>query len=408
MSARPAAAGPWLALRWQVAILLCLITTINYVDRQAFAVAGPVLLEEFQLSNAQFGLIISAFLFTYAIGHLLLGPTIDRLGTKRAFSLAVAAWSIAGMLCAAGRGFWSFLGLRSLLGFAEAANFPAALKAVAEWFPERERTMAVGIVTVGPGLGAVLSPPLLGFLILNFGWHWAFLVPGAAGFLWLWVWQTWYRPPVAAPAAARTATGPAVLAALRERDMWGLMLSRFMNDGAFYFYVSWLPLYLAQARGFDLRQIALFAWLPFLAADLGSLAGGWLGGRLIQAGLGLDRSRKLMIWGGALLVLGTLPAVSVDSPFTALALIGVAMFAIQAKAANLFALPADLYPPERVATTWGLFGAVGAFGGMAFNAAVGGIIDQWGYLPVFAAVGVTQLLSAAFISWLVPRIEKKP
>jgi ACS family hexuronate transporter-like MFS transporter len=409
-------------VRWQIAILLCLITTVNYVDRQAFAVAAPVITAEFAIGNTQFGFIVSGFLFAYALGHLFAGPVIDRLGTKRAFSIAVVAWSLAGMLCAAGRGFWSFLGLRALLGVAEAANFPAAVKSVAEWFPARERSFATGIVALGPGLGALISPPLLGFLILQFGWQWAFIVPGVAGFVWLWIWQRYYHQPADHPRLSATekdlivsgqdgapndAEGPrrSIAQLLRQREMWGLMLSRFVNDGAFYFYVSWLPLYLAQARGFDLKQIALFAWIPFLAADLGSLAGGWLGTRLINGGLSLDRSRKLLIWGGALLVLLTLPAVGVDSPYTALALIALAMFAIQGKAANLFALPADLFPPREVGTTWGLFGAVGAFGGMAFNAAAGWVTDNGGFGPVFIAVGVTQLLSAVFVSALIPKIQ---
>ncbi len=410
----------FLAVRWQMAILLCLITTVNYIDRQAFSVAGPVIIEEFGLSNAQFGFIGSAFLFAYAVGHIVVGPIIDRIGVKRAFSIAVVAWSLAGMLCAAGRGFWSFLSLRSLLGMAEAANFPAALKSVSQWFPASERSLAVGIVFVGPGLGAVLAPPLLGWLILSFGWQWAFLIPGAAGFIWLWVWQRFYHPPETHPrvsAAERQlilAGQPMAAAAelptlsigqvLRQPTMWTLMLSRFLNDGAFYFFIFWLPLYLSQERGFDIFQIAVFAWIPFLAADLGSLGGGWLGRRLIDAGMSLDRSRKLLIWAGALLVLATLPAVWVDSPYLAIGLIGVAMFAIQGKAANLFALPADIYPSAQVATTWGLFGAVGAMGGVVFNSAVGLTVDAFGYLPVFAAVGVTQFLSAAVISWFIPKI----
>jgi ACS family hexuronate transporter-like MFS transporter len=411
-------------VRWQIAILLCLITTVNYVDRQAFAVVAPVITAEFSIDNTQFGFIVSAFLFAYAIGHLVAGPVIDRLGTKRAFSIAVVAWSVAGMLCAAGRGFWSFLSLRALLGAAEAANFPAALKSVSDWFPARERSLATGIVAMGPGLGALISPPLLGFLIIQFGWQWAFLVPGVAGFVWLWIWQRFYHRPRDHPrlgsderalinADQRDAQGSddrprrSIGALLKRREMWGLMSSRFVNDGAFYFYVSWLPLYLSQARGFDLKQIAIFAIVPYAALDLGSLAGGWLGTRLIQGGLSLDRSRKRMIWAGALLVpLVALPAAFVESPLVALALIAVAMFAIQGKAANLFALPADLFPPREVGTTWGLFGALGAFGGMAFNAAAGWVTDLAGFTPVFVAVAVTQLLSAVLISWLIPEVRQ--
>ncbi|MFQ5635088.1 MAG: MFS transporter, partial [Gammaproteobacteria bacterium] len=191
--------GIGLAVRWRIAVLLCLITTINYIDRQAIAVAAPVIVEQFRLSNTEFGLITSGFLFAYAIGQLLIGPVVDRLGTKRSFRLAVIAWSIAGMLHAAGRGFWSFFSLRAMLGFAEAMNFPAAVKAVAEWFPRAERSLAVGIVTIGPGLGALLAPPLRGWLLLSFGWQCAFLVPGAAGFVWLLIWQAGYDHPTTHP-----------------------------------------------------------------------------------------------------------------------------------------------------------------------------------------------------------------
>lgn len=419
-----ASPGPdWQALRWRVAVLLCLVTTINYLDRQALAITGPVLIAEFSLSNTEFGLINSAFLFTYAAGQLLSGPFIDRVGTRRAFSVAVVAWSLAGMLHAAGRGFVSFLLLRGLLGLTESVNFPAALKSVAEWFPRADRSLAVGFVTVGPGLGAIIAPPLLGWLMVTGGWPAAFIVPGLAGFVWLLVWQGWYALPEDHPGLAareraliladrepEPATGAKgswrdVAGYLRHREVWGLVLSRFCNDGGFYFFVTWLPTYLAQARGFDVRQIAVFAWIPFLAADLGSVAGGWLSRRLMAGGASLDVARKRAIWTGALLVPLTLPAVAVDSAGLAIGLIALAMFAIQFKATNLFALPVDLFPAREVGRVWGLFGAVGSFGGMAFVAAVGWVSEHLSYPPVFWAVGVTQVLSAALVSWLIPRIE---
>lgn len=414
----------WRGLRWRVAVLLCLITTINYLDRQALAITGPTVMQEFGLDNVEFGLINSTFLFAYAIGHLLAGPFIDRFGTRRAFSLAVVAWSVAGMLHAAGRGFGSFLALRGLLGLTEAANFPAALKSVAEWFPKRDRSLAVGIVTVGPGLGAVIAPPLLGWLTLAWGWQAAFLVPGVIGFFWLLAWQRWYRPPEEHPGigaderrliladreegAGATEAGRVgwreLAGFLRYREVWGLVLSRFANDGAFYFFITWLPTWLVQSRGLDLRAIAAAAWVPYLAADLGSVAGGWAGQRLIARGASVDRARKACIWAGALLVPLALPAAQAGSVTTALALIGLAMFAIQFKAANLFALPVDLFPARVVGSVWGLFGAIGSFGGMAFVAATGWVSQHYSYEPVFWAVGVTQLLSAVFVSWLIPRI----
>jgi len=380
------------------------------------------LIDEFDLSNTQFGLVNSAFLFAYAIGHLIAGPFIDRYGTKRAFGVAVVAWSVAGMLHAAARGFVGLVGLRALLGLTEAANFPAALKAVAEWFPRAERSLAVGVVTVGPGLGAVIAPPMLGWLTTSFGWQAAFLVPGAVGFLWLILWRAWYALPEqhsGLTAAERDLIltdrdeqqrpaqpiGFAEFAGLlRRREMWGLVLSRFVNDGGFYFFVAWLPTYLDQARGFSIREIAAFAWVPFLAADVGSLAGGLVSRRLVAAGFSLDVARKWPIWAGAIMIPLTLPAVSVESSAVAIALIAIAMFAIQFKAANLFALPVDLFPPRQVGTVWGLFGAVGSLGGMVFVAVVGWVSEHYSYLPVFFGVAVTQFLSALLVSWLIPRI----
>lgn len=410
------------AYRWRIAILLCLITTINYIDRQALTVAAPLLMEEFSISAGQYGLITSGFLAAYGLGQLFSGPLIDRLGSKRAFAFAVVAWSVAGMLHAFGRGFASFFSFRVLLGLTEAANFPAATKAIAEWFPESERSLAVGIFTMGPGLGAIIAPPLIAVIIMYWGWQAAFLIPGAIGFVWLILWQRWYHLPAdhpGLPAAERAyilAETPPELAlpaaatrpwywSLRYPEVWGLMLSRFVSDGAFYFFVFWLPLYLSQERGFDLKDIALFAWIPFLAVDIGGITGGYVGKILIEKGFTVDRARKLVIWIGAILVLAALPAASAPSAGMALALIAVAMFAIQFKASSMFTLPADLFPPRDVGTIWGLYGAVGSFGGMAFSALAGWTIDNYSWTPLFVAAGLMHIVSAVLINIFVPRIE---
>jgi ACS family hexuronate transporter-like MFS transporter len=411
---------PGIAYRWRIALLLCLITTINYIDRQALTVAAPLLMDEFAISNADYGLITSGFLFAYGIGQLLCGPVVDRLGTKRAFALAVAAWSVAGMLHAWGRGLASFFIFRVLLGLTEAANFPVALKAIAEWFPRSERSLAVGILTVGPGLGAILAPPLIAVLISLWGWQAAFLVPGGIGFVWLLIWQAWFYAPAehpALPAAERDLilsdlgepeAAPADRPwywSLRYPEVWGLMLSRFVSDGAFYFFVFWLPIYLTNERGFNLTDIALFAWIPFLAVDVGGLAGGWLGKVLVDRGASIDQARKRVIWIGALLVPAALPAVAAESWVVALALIAVAMFAIQFKASSLFAVPADLFPARDVGTIWGLFGAVGSFGGMAFSGLAGWTIDHYSWTPLFVAVALMHIVSAALVNGFIPRIE---
>lgn len=410
---------PWLAYRWRIAILLCLITTINYIDRQALTVAAPFLMEEFSISASQYGWINFGFLVAYGFGQLVCGPLIDRLGSKRAFSLAVIAWSIVGMLHVFGRGFASFLSFRVLLGLTEAANFPAATKAIAEWFPDSERSLAVGIFTMGPGLGGIIAPPFIAIIILYWGWQAAFLISGVVGFLWLILWQRWFYLPADHPHLPQAErelieVGREIITApvkrpwywaLRYREVWGLMISRFVSDGAFYFFVFWLPLYLSQERGFDLKAIALFAWMPFLALDVGGIAGGYLGKKLIDKGLSLNKSRKLVIWIGAVLVLVAMPAATTESAAVALTLIAIAMFAIQFKASSMFTLPADLFPPRDVGTIWGMYGAVGSLAGGIFSVVAGWTIDHYSWAPLFVAVACMHIASAVLINIFIPRIE---
>jgi ACS family hexuronate transporter-like MFS transporter len=417
--------GPWLAYRWRIAILLCLITTINYVDRQALTVVAPLLMDEFSISATEYGWITSGFLFAYGFGQLLCGPLIDRLGTKRSFSIAVIAWSIATMLHAFGRGFASFFSFRVLLGLTEAANFPLATKATAEWFPKSERSLAVGLFTMGPGLGAIIAPPLIAGtpwtpgIISVWGWQAAFLLPGAIGFLWLYLWHKWFFQPQdhpSLPAAEREFILQEVVSddvaparpwywAFRYREVWGLMVSRFVSDGAFYFFIFWLPLYLSQERDFDLKAIGFFAVIPFIAVDIGGITGGYVGKYLMEKGLSLYKSRKLVIWAGALLVLVAMPVATTESALAALALISVAMFAIQFKAASMFTLPADLFPSRDVGTVWGIYGAVGSFGGAAFGSLTGWTIDNYSWTPVFVAAACMHIVSALLINIFVPRIE---
>jgi len=408
-----------LAWRWRIAILLCLITTVNYIDRQALTIAAPYLMDEFAIDAEGYGFITFGFLLAYGIGQLLCGPIVDRLGTKRSFAIAVIAWSIAGALHAFGRGVGSFFTFRVLLGLTEAANFPAATKAVAEWFPPSERSLAVGIFTMGPGIGAIIAPPFIALIIMYLGWQAAFIIAGAIGFLWLVLWQRWYHLPKDHPhlpaderalilretvVEDQPVQQRAWYWALRYREVWGLMISRFISDGAFYFFIFWLPLYLSQERGFDLKDIALFAWIPFVAVDIGAFAGGYAGKWLIDRGVSLDRARKLVIWIGAILVLAAMPAASTESAAVALALIAVAMFAIQFKAASMFTLPADLFPARDVGTIWGIYGAIGSFGGAVFGSFTGWTIENYSWTPVFVVVGCMHIVSALLINVFVPRI----
>ena len=404
-----------------MALLLLAVTTINYLDRQALAVAAPVLLPLFDLSRLQYGWITSGFLIAYALGQAVSGRVVDRVGTRTGFSYAVSLWSLAAMLHAVSRGFFSLFGFRFLLGLFEGANYPTALKVVTEWFPRTERALAVGIFTAGPGLGSMLAPPLIGGLILAFGWQAAFIIPGAVGYVWLLVWRYYYRAPeehrsisdderqmiVRRRSPPATGERPAWSSFLKQRTVIGLMLSRFVGDNTHYFFVFWLPVYLANARGFDIKQISLSAWIPYVMSDIGSVFAGWLSGRLLVAGWSLDRARKTLIWGGAALVVPcVIAAAFVESPLLAIFLIGGALFCNQLKSTPLFTLPSDLYPARDVATVWGMFGAAGSFGAVLFSPVIGWVADDFSYTPVFMVVAVLPLCSAAVIAIFIPRIAR--
>jgi MFS transporter, ACS family, hexuronate transporter len=436
----PAAArGWWHQRRWWVALLLCAVTMIGYVDRLALSVAAPVIRREFGFSNEQYGFITLAFLLTYAAGQLLLGPVIDRLGSKRSLSLGVAWWSLASVLHAFAQGVGGFFGARAFLGITEAVNFPAAYKVIAEWFPRAERSLASGFVTAGTGIGAIAAPPLIAVLIAAgdrlhadglsplTGWHYAFIVPGLLGFAWVLIWQRWFhlpeQQPRIAPAERDLILADRALAAsqvapsagttwrrfrecLAYRETWGLLLARFTGDGAFYFFAFWIPNYLADERGFSMLQIAWAAAIPFVFADIGALGGGWAGARLIRAGWSVNASRKAMIWAGALLVPLALPAVYVDSPVAAVLCMGLGVMAIQIKSASLFAVPADLFPARDVATVWGMTGAAGSIAAAFAQPVIGYLIDRAGsYEPVFMIVSSMHLVSAACVTWLIPQVE---
>ena len=407
-----------MAVRWRIAILLAVITTINYIDRSVFGVVAPVVRGEFGIGDADYGLITSGFLLAYGIGQLISGPLIDRLGTKRAFSLAAVFWSVATILHALGRGLWSFFTLRVVLGVAEAANFPAASKAVAQWFPANERSTAVAIFMLGAGLGAIITPPLTVWTMQTLGWQWAFIIPGSLGLLWVILWQRWYHLPETHPtidpiekalildnrSSQQSQGGWSSL--LGYREFWGILIARVVSDFPFYFFLFWLPQYLIDVRGFDLRAIALFAWLPWVAADLGALAGGSLSSALVTRGQTINRARKTVIWLGAVLVaMAVIPAYYTESSALALALICFGLFAIQIKGSVFFTLPTDLFPADRVATVWGVFGAVGSLGGSLLGLLAGLMIQQAGYESVFLMIASLHLISALLLQVLVPNIQ---
>ena len=405
-------------LRWWIVATVFIATTINYIDRQALSVAAPTIRKDLNLSNEEYGWIVSAFLLAYAIMQFLSGRFIDRVGTKKGFSIAVVWWSLANMLHAFAKGFAGLASFRFLLGIGEAANYPAAMKAISEWFPDNEKTKAVGILNMGPGLGAIIAPPLMAWLILSFGWQVAFIVTGSLGLFWLVLWQWIYESPAKhnmltdeekaiLPIDSEPATSPHKWwTYFRYRETWALALSRFISDGAFYFFIFWLPNYLTDEKGFDLMQIGMFAWIPFLASDVGSFVGGWTGTRLINGGASIDESRKRVMWIGAILVLPVLLCIYVESAAAAIALISLALFSTQFKQSSLFTLPIDLFPAKDAASIWGITGSAGSFGAMLFTPVIGWLVDNISYNPVFVIVSILHIISTLIVVVMIPEVKK--
>jgi ACS family hexuronate transporter-like MFS transporter len=412
--------------RWQVALLLSLVTAIGSIDRQAMAVTAARLKEAFELDAVHYGQLGFAFLGAYAVGQLLSGPFVARLGTRLALAWAAGLWSLAAMAHALATGFVGLFVARAALGLTEGPNYPTAMRAIAEWFPRSERSLAAGWISAGTGLGLILAPPLAGGLAALYGWQAAFVVPGAFGLLWVLYWRRFYHVPEQFPGlsageraiALADRHGAAVPVAagfaaqwqawrrhLHRRETWGLILSRFVGDGAYYFFAFWLPLYLQTERGFSILSVMWIGMVPFLFADLGSLLGGWTGQKLIQRGWSVNRSRKTMIWAGSLGALVAFPAASVDSWVLALVLVSLAIGSIQWKTASNFPLAADLYPAQDVAAVWGLSGAAGSLGGALFQLGVGAIVASFGYPAAFAVASCLCIVQALIISIMVPRVE---
>lgn len=400
-------------LRWRIAVLLLFMTALNYLDRQAFAIAIPVLRDEFDLTAADYGFIASGFLASYALGQAIAGRVLDRFGTRRSLAWAVVLWSLAGILHIFGRGFWSFLAFRSLLGIFEGFNFPGAMKAIANWFPSQERALGANIMRLGVGMGALAAPPLFGYLIHAYGWQSAFILPGLIGFVWLGFWLWLYRDledhprvtdeekafiKISQIQATSKPGGPGWRVLFKSPALRGLMAARFFADNTLYFFLFWLPLYLATERGFSLTEIAIFAWVPFLCSDLGGLFVGWLSGKLLALGWTLEQVRKRMLWLAAILVPFVTLAAIVENSYAALAIVSFGLFVNQFKTTALFTLPTDIFPPKVVGTAWGMCGAAGSVGAMLFQPVIGWVSDEFSYQPVFAIVSVLPLIAAIFVA----------
>jgi ACS family hexuronate transporter-like MFS transporter len=384
-----------------------LATVINYLDRQTLSVVAPALREEFGMSNEAYGYVISAFMLAYTISNGISGPLLDRLGTRLGYALCMAVWSTAGVLTAFATGAWSLAGFRFLLGTGEAGNWPAAVKVVAEWFPARERALASGIFNSGAAIGAILAPPLVTWLVLRYGWQSAFVIVGLSGYVWLVAWWLVYRTPaeVRKEVAARPAPPWRLF---RTRFVSVLTLSKIFVDPVWYFYIFWFPQYLKSVHGFDLAKIGMTAWIPFVTADLGNLAGGWLTGYLIRRGVPTSNARKVVVALFALFMTAAIPAILTTNVWISVALISVATFGYTGYNTNALAFPADVFPKNMVASVWGLASMGAGFGGMLFGWLSGWMIDRYGYTPVFIGYGLMPLLALSLVLFALGPLRPLP
>ncbi|HTM48583.1 MAG TPA: MFS transporter [Bryobacteraceae bacterium] len=391
-------------LRWRILALLFLATVINFVDRQTLSVVAPVLRDEFKFSNQQYGLIVACFQLGMMLAEFPMGMLMDRWGVRRGFSFAVIWWSIASAMHGLANSVTQFGLLRFWLGTGECGNFSGSTKVVGEWFPPKERALAVGIFNGGTMVGSILAPPLVVWLVHLYGWRVAFVVPSALGLVWVLLWLKTYRPNAESFGAA--GKPPTNRELLRLRQTWACILARTLGGPVMHLYVYWLPEYLYRQRGFSLKDIGLFAWVPFLFADVGSILGGWFSGWLIARGYGLHDARKISIALSTLLTAASIGVAIVESIPVAFALICTAMFGFMWMSATLFAVFSDLFPENAVGRVTGLTGVGNGASSMILNFATGYVVDRFSYVPVFAMAGLLPALGMGLLFLLAGRIER--
>jgi len=407
--------------RWWIVGLICLGTIINYLARNSLAVLAPQLQVKLNFTTAEYSYIVGAFQIGYCVMQSVCGYFLDLLGLRLGFSLFGVAWSVFNILHAAAGSWLALTFLRGMMGLSEAAAIPAGIKAISEWFPAKERSVAVGYFNAGTSLGALLAPPLVIWVSLQHSWQMAFIVTGGLGFVFVALWWAYYRPPKEhwllgdqertyilkgqvpeKSLAAGERRPPMVRKILTAPKFWGIAIPRFLAEPAWQTFNFWIPLYLATVRHMDLKQIAIFAWMPFLAADLGGIFGGYLSPLMMKYfKVQLIHSRIVGIVLGALLMIGPGSIGLVASPYAAIALFCIGGFAHQMISALLNTLSADVFDPHEVATANGFTGTAAWTGGLGFSLVVGALANTVGYGPLFACLALFDIIGAIVVIVLV-------
>lgn len=405
--------------RWVICALLFFATAINYIDRQVFSILAPELQVSVGWSEVEYGYIVFAFHAAYAIGLLVVGRLIDQIGTRKGYSLAIGFWSLASMAHAFARSALGFGMARFALAFGEAGNFPAAVKTVAEWFPKKERAFATGVFNAGSNVGAIAAPLLVPPIAIYFGWQWAFILTGALGFVWLVLWWVLYREPenhprLSAEELAYIRSDPAEpttnipwVRLLPHRQTWAFAIGKFITDPVWWFLLFWLPKYFTETFGLELTGLALPLVIIYLAADVGSIGGGWLSSSLIKRGYSVNAGRKIAMGVCALCVVPMVIASWAPSLWLTVALISLAAAGHQGWSANLYTLASDTFPRRAVGSVVGIGGTAGSIGNMITSAGIGYVLYFTGnnYAPLLALTAFAYLFALLVIHVLSPGLQ---
>jgi ACS family hexuronate transporter-like MFS transporter len=404
--------------RWVICAVLVLGTTKNYMDRQVLAVLKITLQHDLGWNEIDYSNLVFAFQCTYAVGLLVVGRFIDRVGTRIGYACAMVFWSLASMAHALTNSLTGFLVARSALGFGEAGVFPASMKTVAEWFPQKERALATGIFNAGSNLGAILTPLIVPWVTAHLGWRWAFLITGSLGFFWLGLWLSIYQKPEDHPRCSReelsyirsdrvesTAKVP-WLALLGLRQTWAIATGKFFTDPIWWFYLYWVPGFLQKVHGLNLTNLILPVVVIYLISDAGSVAGGWLSSALIKRGSSVNAARKVALLVCALSVMPIVLVYRTPQLWQAVLLIGLAAAGHQGFSANMFTMTTDLFPKRAVASVVGIGGMAGAVGGMLVAKIVGYVLQWTGsYFIPFLISGTAYLVALGLVQLLAPRLK---
>jgi ACS family hexuronate transporter-like MFS transporter len=408
--------------RWVICALLFAATAINYVDRQMIGVLEPDYLRpEFHWTAGDYAHLVMIFQLAYAVGYLVFGKVVDWIGARLGYAAAVGVWTLFHVLHGGVTSITQFAMVRFGLGIGESGNFPAGVKAVTDWFPQKERALAIGLFNAGSNVGAILTPLIVPVIAINYGWRAAFVVTGILGVLWVIAWLTLYRDPhthkrVSASELAYIRQDPADsqvkpawlwLKLIVRRETWAFALGKFFIDPIWWFYLFWLPPYLHDTYHLNLVGFGLPIAAIYLLSDVGSVAGGWLSGRLIKAGATPNKARKITMLICAIAILPVVTTQYIDSVWINVLIIGVAAAGHQAFSANLYTLPSDIFPRYAVGSVIGIGGTVGAIGGMLFSLYIGKILDSLGtYSAIFAVAGGAYFVALLAIHLLSPRLAR--